>query len=102
MKNLNTLTLAQLTEIYNQHAPKAVKKFSCSREAAIAKVEAVLPKKTAKTVKGTGIGVAIITCLRNGTNVADTLQYVLDHFEGAKTTVKCVYWYASRLNRGLI
>lgn len=49
MKNLSTLSLAQLVDLYNQHSDKPVKKFR-DKPTAIARVEAVLPK-AAKAAK---------------------------------------------------
>lgn len=46
-KNLDTLTIAQLVALYNEHADKPVKKFR-SKKDAIRRVKAVLPAKKQK------------------------------------------------------
>ena len=97
-QSLESMSLAQLTETYNKYAAKPVKKFSCSREAAIAKVKAVMPKRTAKQ----GVGAVTIECLQKGMKPAEVLEQLRKTFGEAVGSIKAIYWYASRLNRGLI
>jgi hypothetical protein len=107
-QNLRTMTLAQLTGVYNQYAAKKISKFSCSKDQAIAKVMGVLPKTTAKAAakseakgekkpRGLGIGAYVKELLTKGEKPADVLAAVLKKFPDAKTTMSCVYWYANSM-----
>lgn len=49
--DLKIFSLTQLTDLYNSLAAKAVKKFSSSKEAAVAKVYAALEAKSAELTK---------------------------------------------------
>jgi len=57
--------------------------------------------KTAKP-KAKTIAASIIAGLQAGTSPQDVLKKVLKKHKEAKTTIACVYWYKSRMNRGLI
>lgn len=97
---LSAMSLSALTALYNEHAAKPIKKFACSKDAAVAKVLAVLPKTAAKGEKkprGLGIGAYVKELLAKGEKPADILAAVLKRFPDAKTTMKCVYWYANTM-----
>ena len=98
---LNAMSLTQLTAIYNQHAAKQVKKFSCSKDAAVDKVLGVLPKAAKKSAaKKVGIGARIIELLRAGSSCKDTLTAIQGEFKGCATSIACVYWYNSKIRCG--
>jgi hypothetical protein len=102
MTDLSTLSLSQLAALYNEHAEKPVKKFACSKEAAIAKVQAVLPKDPTPPKKKPGPkqGIGAMVCeliLEKKLSPKDILAKVLETYPSAKTTMKCIYWYFSHL-----
>jgi hypothetical protein len=121
-QDLNTKTLAELTAIYNASADQPIKKFTCSRDKAIERilnletietvstdelvedggdgfVPAIPLEKTVKTKK-LGIGKRITELLKLKTPTKDVLATIKAEFEGCKTTMACVYWYASKINLG--
>ena len=104
MIDLTTLSLSALTALYNLHADKPIKKFSCSKEKAIAKVQEVMPKPTIEkpTTKKPGPkqGIGAMVCeliLAKELSPKDILATVLETYPTAKTTMKCIYWYFSHL-----
>ena len=110
MTDLTTLSLAQLAELYNQHAEKQIKKFSCSKRGAIAMVQEVMPevqevmpevpKPTTKKKPGPKQGIGHMVCeliLAKELGPKDILAVVLKAYPSAKTTMKCIYWYYSHL-----
>lgn len=98
-KDLSKMSLAQLTAEYNQHAAKKIVKFSCSKDAAIAKVLAVQPKKTTATKK-LGIGVRTIELLKAGGKPADVLAQLRKEFKADVSSMASVYWYNSKIKTG--
>ncbi len=98
-KTLSTMSLSDLTAVYNKFAAKPIKKFSCSRDAAIAKVLPLLPTKTTSTKK-LGIGKRTVELLKDGVKPAEVLATLLEEFPTAKTSIKCVYWYSSKIKTG--
>ena len=100
-QDLSTMSLAELTEIYNKHADKPIKKFSCSRDAAVAKVQAVLPKKTkAEGTKKLGIGARTVELLKSGKTPADVLAALRAEFGENTSSMPSVYWYSSKIRCG--
>lgn len=100
-QDLSTMSLAELTEIYNKYAAKPIKKFSCSRDAAVAKVQAVLPKKAkAEGAKKLGIGARTVELLKGGKNAAETLAALRAEFGETVSSMAAVYWYASKIRCG--
>lgn len=99
-QDLSTMSLAQLTEIYNKHADKPIKKFSCSREAAIAKVQAVLPKTEKQPSKRLGIGARTVELLKSGKTPADVLTALRAEFGENTSSMASVYWYSSKIRCG--
>ena len=120
---LSTKTLPELTDIYNESADTPIKKFSCSKEKAI---ERILSLETFETTdsseledevvetqevetptvevsakpKARGIGKRIVELLKAETPTKTVLETIKTEFEGCKTTMACVYWYASKINLG--
>ena len=68
--------------------------------AQIAKAQAKVKGK-AKVAKPKTIAASIIAGLQAGRAPKDVLAAVLKKHKSA-TTIACVYWYKSRINRGLI
>ena len=101
-QDLSALSLAELTAVYNQHVAKPIKKFSCSRDEAVKRVTAVLPKKTKteKTTKRLGIGARTVELLKAGTSVADTLATLRAEFGETASSMASVYWYSSKIRCG--
>lgn len=97
-QDLSTMSLAQLTEIYNKHADKPIKKLSCSREAAIAKIEALQPKP--KASKKQGIGARTVELLKSGKTPADVLAALRAEFGENTSSMPSVYWYSSKIRCG--
>lgn len=108
MQDLTKLTLTELTAIYNEAAEKPIKKFSCSKEEAIKRVKAVMPKPAVKQKKAhkPGVGAFIITQLQAGKSDAAIVLSVVASFPqtaaGASETAarKHVAWYKSALKTG--
>jgi hypothetical protein len=98
-KDLNSMSLSQLTVEYNRHASKKITKFSCSKAAAVAKVLAVQPKKTTSTSK-LGIGKMTVALLKDGGKPADVLAALRKHFKADVSSMSSVYWYSSKLKTG--
>ena len=100
-KALNAKSLAELTAIYNEHADKPIKKFSCSREAAIAKIALLLPKPAAKVAtKKLGIGARTVELLKSGMKPAAALEALRAEFEAEVSSMASVYWYSSKIRCG--
>lgn len=57
-------------------------------------------KSQATFAKGS-IAATIMQGLRAGKAPKKVLEIVLKKHKDAKTTIACVYWYKSRINRGL-
>jgi hypothetical protein len=58
--------------------------------------------KVQATFEKGSIAATIMQGLRAGKAPKKILETVLKKHEGANTTIACVYWYKSRLNRGLV
>lgn len=97
-QDLSTKTLTELTAMYNALSDKPIKKFSCSREAAIAKIQALMPK--AKTAKKQGIGARTVELLKSGKSKADTLAALRAEFGETVSSMAAVYWYSSKIRCG--
>ena len=101
---LSAASLQGLTDIYNQYAAKKIKKFSCSKDAAIAKVLAVLPAKPkaakATATKKLGIGKRTVELLKGGMKVADVLSTLRTEFKADVSSMASVYWYSSKIKTG--
>ena len=50
--------------------------------------------------KSQGIGKRIVQHLKDGKTPKETLELILKEFS-SKTTMACVYWYKSKINKGL-
>ena len=50
--------------------------------------------------KSQGIGKRIVQHLKDGKTPKETLELILKEFD-SKTTMACVYWYKSKINKGL-
>lgn len=98
-KDLNAMSLAQLTVEYNRYAAKPITKFSCSKEAAVAKVLAVQPKKSTATPK-MGIGKRTVELLKAGADAKHTLETLRKEFKADVSSMSSVYWYSSKLKTG--
>ena len=102
---LNALSLADLTKVFNDIPNvKQIKKFSCSKVEAIAKIEAAEAanapvkaeaEKKERAPRGSGIGARTVELLKSGMRVRD----VFAALEGA-STMNAVYWYSSKVKRG--
>lgn len=97
--DLSTMSLADLTAVYNKYAAKPIKKFSCSKEAAIAKVQSVLPVKATATKK-LGIGKRTVELLKDGLSPADVLATLRKEFKSDVSSMASVYWYSSKIKTG--
>lgn len=109
MKELQALSLKELTAIYNKHADKPIKLFSCSKVEAVKRTFAVMPAPQAETkapkkegTKPQGIGRFIMEQLTTGTKVADIVTAVAAKFPDANTKVASVYWYKSAMKSGRV
>jgi len=105
LADLNTMNLTALTAVYNALSDKPIKKFSCSREQAVAKIIALQPKaatkaKGEKKEKGPMIGSRIVELLKAKTSPADVLTAIQKEFKDCKTSIKCVYWYNCKIRSG--
>lgn len=58
--------------------------------------ERVIPSKPQ------GIGNFVVTQLKAKVTPKDVLAQVKEKFPSAKTSMACVYWYASKINQGLL
>jgi hypothetical protein len=98
---LQAMSLVELTGIYNKHAAKPIKKFSGSKEAAIAKVIGVLPKASsgAGSRPRVGSGEFIREKLRAGGygKYAVIVELVKKTFPTSRATEKDVAWHANKL-----
>jgi len=65
-----------------------------------ARAKAAKPKAKAKKAKVT-IASITIKELKAGRKPAKVLAIIKKKFADCKTTMACVYWYASRINRGM-
>ena len=118
-QDLLTKTLAELTAIYNESADTSIKKFTCSKDKAIERIlnletfettstdeltddEGDDEEDEAETVKpkARGIGKRIVELLKNKVPTKTVLETIKTEFEGCKTSMACVYWYASKINLG--
>ena len=100
-KELRALSLAELTVEYNKYAAKPVKKFACSKAAAVEKVLAVMPKTKTKTEpKARGIGNMIIELIKAKVALPEVLVKVQSAFPEANTKMASVYWYSSKIRCG--
>lgn len=52
-----------------------------------------------KTTKKLGIGKRIVELLKSGIEPKVVLEEILKEFN-SKTTIACVYWYKSKINKG--
>ncbi len=109
-----TMSLAQLTEVYNKLTDKPIKKFSCSREAAIAKINTLealatpvitpIVDEPAKTKKQS-IGSFVLALNANGTSRASIVEAVMTQFPNAafandaKKAAAHVSWYISKAGK---
>ena len=109
MQDLTKLSLTELTAIYNAAADKPIKKFSCSKEEAIKRVKAVMPKAATtprKKEPKPGVGAHIVTMLQAGKADASIVLSVVATFPntaaGSSETSarKHVAWYKSALKTG--
>lgn len=108
MKDLTKLSLTELTAIYNAAVDKPIKKFSCSKEEAIKRVKAVMPKPAAKQKKERkpGVGAHIVTLLQAGKTDIEIVRSVVASFPqtaagGSESSArKHVAWYKSALKTG--
>lgn len=107
-ESLESMTLAGLTDVYNQYAPKPIKKFTCSRTAAVERVVKVLPveQKTAKKtaaqgLKGpgprTGVCRLMAQLFSEGLSPKDVFAKIQEQLPEARTSLRAVYWYRSYL-----
>lgn len=66
--------------------------------------EALAPETKEKVIpsKPQGIGAFCITQLKAKVAPKDVLAQVKEKFPTAKTSMACVYWYASKINQGLL
>lgn len=97
--DLSTMNLSELTAVYNKYAAKPIKKFSCSKDAAIAKVVAVLPAKGTSTKK-LGIGKRTVELLKTGLTAANVLEALRKEFKSDVSSMASVYWYSSKIKTG--
>ena len=74
---------------------------SASMQAVADQISSTQAQQDSPAKKGT-IAATIIAALRKQTAPAKVLAQVLKKHKGAKTSIACVYWYKSRMNRGLI
>lgn len=107
VSELQTLR-AQLKELTG--APVSPKMTVDNIKAAIAKAteekaaeaKATQPKEKVIPSKPQGIGNFIVGELKLKTAPKDVLAKVKEKFPSAKTSMACVYWYASKINQGLL
>lgn len=52
--------------------------------------------------KPQGIGAFCVAQLKEGQSPKQVLANALEKFPSAKTSMACVYWYASKINQGLL
>jgi hypothetical protein len=76
----------------NQAEAKLVEEAE-KQEAQVQEVEAQAPSKKK------GIGKRIVELLKGGMEPKTVLEEILKEF-GSKTTIACVYWYKSKINKG--
>jgi len=105
---LNEMSLAALTAVYNTHATKKIKKFSCSKAEAIERVLSVLPKQpkakstverggTQKPGPRTGVCAQMTELFGKGMQPKEVLEWIRENLPAAKTSYKAVLWYRSHL-----
>lgn len=113
----NESSLAQLTAVYNGiKGVKPVKRFTCSKTEAIAKIEkaiAAVPKskggltvvatygeestKTSKAGPRTGVCALMTQLFADGLSPKDVFAKIQATLPEAKTSLKAVYWMRSYL-----
>jgi hypothetical protein len=98
-KTLSAMSLTDLSAVYNKYAAKPIKKFSCSKDAAIAKILPLLPTKATSTKK-LGIGKMTVELLKDGNKPADVLAALRKHFKADVSSMQSVYWYSSKIKTG--
>lgn len=64
-----------------------------------AEQEAAKPQVT-KTPRKPGVGARQIELLKSGMKAEEVLSTIQSEFPDAKTSIKCVYWYASKIRCG--
>lgn len=97
---LQALSLKQLAAVYNQHADKPIKAFSGSKDTAVERVLAVLPKAAMKAgaKPRVGSGAFIRECLTKGKlTPAEIIEQVHAKFPTSRATTKDVAWHKNRM-----
>ena len=67
-----------------------------------AEEEVVVEKVKVIPAKAQGIGAHCVSLLKGGMKPKDVLLNALITFPEAKTSMACVYWYASKIKQGLL
>lgn len=97
---LESQTLSALTAIYNAHATKQIKKFTCSKTEAVERVLSVLPVVHVKqgfSGPRTGVCARMTQWFSEGLSSKDVFAKVQQEIPEAKTSLKAVYWYKAYL-----
>jgi hypothetical protein len=94
--NLETFETTDVAELEDDETEEVVELDPLwGRTITTPTVEAQSTKPKAK-----GIGKRIIELLKDKTPTKTVLETIKLEFEGCKTTMACVYWYASKINLG--
>lgn len=64
-----------------------------------AEVPSTEPQVEVKPTKKLGIGKKIVELLKAGDDPKVVLEKIIEEFN-SKTTIACVYWYKSKINKG--
>ena len=92
-KKNHTLFVETNPEINLDAAETKLVEVAEAQDKVVETVEAEAPKKAK------GIGKKIVEYLKAGVEPKDVLVKILEEFK-SKTTIACVYWYKSKINKG--
>ena len=100
---LSTLTGAPVSPMMSvESLTKAIIKAKLPEEVEAEEVEEVMIKAKVIPAKSQGIGAHCVSLLKSGMIPKNVLVNTLVTFPEAKTSMACVYWYASKIKQGLL
>lgn len=98
-KTAQALAAALGADAKAEATSKKTKAILADKAVKAAKAKAGVPMKPAKRET---VGDYACELLTKEADVQKVLEAVLKKFPTAKTSVKCIYWYRSRMNRGML
>ena len=100
---LSALTNAPCSPLMGvESLTKAIAKAKLPQVVEVEVEEEVAEKVRVIPAKAQGIGAHCVNLLKGGMKPKDVLVNALITFPEAKTSMACVYWYASKIKQGLL